>query len=449
MTGHRWISDSGRDLIRMLRYFAIFLSLLVVAVHGGVLDEMLQLTSVHGFDSWMRDTREHLHQIPELQFEEQETHAFIRAKLLEIGITNITTIAKTGIVAVIEPTSHATTVHGIALRSDMDALPIDEPERVGVKKSLKPGVSHACGHDAHMAMLLGAAWALKQVAEAGELKGKVVLIFQPAEEGIGGAKVMIEEGALEGVGAISGIHVWPAAQSGTLSTKPGPIMAASDRFSFVVVGLGGHAAIPHLAVDPVVAASAIVLALQSLVSRETSPTDSAVISVTRFNTGAGASNVIPSEVALKGTLRALTTETNERLHRRIEEVVVGTAKVHGCNISSFDWSPSPYPPTVNDATMVDLAADLLSGSELSTSFKILSEPSMAAEDFSYYGHHVPAIFAFLGIGDSTKGTDWGLHHPNFMMDDDALALGAAYHAAIALSWLDQAPLISSINRDEL
>lgn len=223
-------------------------------------------------------------------------------------------------------------------------------------------------------------------------------------------------------------------------------MAASDRFSFVVVGRGGHAAIPHLAIDPVVATSAIVLALQALVSRETSPTDSAVISVTRINTGEGASNVIPGEVSVKGTLRALTTETNDRLHQRIEQVAVQTATVYGCNVSSFGWSPSPYPPTINDASMVQIASRVGG-----PSFKLLSEPSMAAEDFSYYGRAVPSVFSFLGIGDAAKGTEFGLHHPQFLMDDDQLARGAAFHVSMALAWFERSRTDApgDLERDEL
>jgi IAA-amino acid hydrolase len=240
----------------------------------------------------------------------------------------------------------------------------------------------------------------------------------------------IEEGALRGAQGVAGMHVWPSLPAGVIATRPGTIMAASDRFTFTVHGRGGHGALPHLAVDPVVAASAIVMSLQSIVSRETSPTDGAVVTVSRFNTGPGAANVIPDSVELMGTIRALTQATFDRLRTRVGEVVTGTAAVHDCRVDSVEWAKVPYPPTVNDAGMVDLVAGVAGDA-----FELLQEPSMAAEDFSFYGQQVPSVMTFLGIGSEELATDMPLHHPAFRMHDGQMPLGAALHAATALAFL--------------
>lgn len=361
-------------------------------------------------------------------------------------------------------------------------------------------------------------------ARAQQMRGSVVLLFQPAEEGGAGADAMIKDGALKGVGAVSGLHVWPSLPSGeagdnnhfppqtwpgggknyrrrgrcrviaaklftahaeapfifalslttscrilrhiqnhpmvaegTISTRAGTIMAASDRFEVTIVGRGGHGAMPHLAVDPVVAASAVVMALQAVVSRETSPTDSAVLTVARFNTGEGAFNVIPHAVRLAGTMRAVSDDTMQRLRRRVEEVMVGTAATYGCAVEGLHFSQRPYSATVNDeqlaavvrgiateaavAAASDGAASVSNGDAddsagSSVKFEWASEPSMAAEDFSFYSKAVPSVFSFLGIGDPVAGTNASLHSPRFAMDERQMPLGAALHAAVALRLLE-------------
>jgi len=416
--------------------------------------------------AYMLGIRRHLHQWPELSYNEHNTSAYIQRSLRELGVA-YDIIAGTGISAFLGST------HGpqIALRADMDALPIEEAtewEEGEVDFGSKvPGVMHACGHDAHVSMLLGGIRLLLSRRHDWESKGGVTFIFQPAEEGKGGAKRIISEGGLRGAQAVSGLHVWPGASSGTITTRPGVLMAASDRFAFTVVGKGGHGAIPHLAQDPVVAASAIVMALQPLVSRETSPTDGAVVTVSRFNTGEGASNVIPDQVEIQGTLRALTPETFERLHRRLEQVVSQTAATFGCNTSAVQWSPTPYPPTINDAGMVQMVLDV--GQQLLDSHEacqatrtcsdatmpvgpveVIGQPSMAAEDFSFYGQRVPSVFTFLGIGDSKLGTDVSLHNSHFKMDERQMALGAALHAATALEFLNRHEQgFNTVKTDEL
>ncbi|MEW5299169.1 MAG: hypothetical protein WDW38_005057 [Sanguina aurantia] len=451
------------------------------------------------FMDWVTARRRHLHSIPELFFQEHNTSAYVRSQLDLLGISYRYPVAGTGIVATLGSGKPV-----IALRADMDALPIQEAAQESWSSS-RPGVSHACGHDAHMAMLLGAARLLSQRLR--HLQGSVVLLFQPAEEAMGGARKMIEDGALQGVEAVAGMHVWPSQPPGVITTRPGTIMAASDRFVMVVRGRGGHGAMPHMSVDPVVAAAAVVLALQTLVSRETSPLDGAVVTVSRFNTGPGASNVIPDQVELQGTIRALTAHTFQRLHARVEEVAAATAAAYRCTCGGVAWSAVPYPPTVNDPGMASLVLDVAralfpgdgaaadakhvswaaaaaaaagveggasegacavshhGGSSSSSSSssspaglmvadkaevsvsgggwcapggvkaQLLDEPSMAAEDFSFYAQELPAVMTFLGIGDPALGTDASLHNPKFTMDERQLPLGSALHAAIALEYL--------------
>ncbi|KAK9797378.1 hypothetical protein WJX73_007694 [Symbiochloris irregularis] len=386
------------------------------------------LEQAHSESNWMLEIRKRLHAQPELAYEEYETSELIRDTLKKLGIPFQHPYAgKTGIVATIGKGSPR-----IALRTDIDALPILEEVDVPWKSKAE-GKMHACGHDAHMTMLLGAAKLLK--AREQRLPGTVVLLFQPAEEGGAGGKKLVEEGALEGVAAVHGIHVWPPLPTGIIGTRVGTIMAAADRFSVTVHGRGGHAAMPHLARDPVVAASAIVGALQHLVSRETSPTGSAVVTVAVFNTGAGAFNVIPDKVQLGGTVRALTREQFDKLRERVREVIEGTASAHGCR-AELSWSAQAYGPTVNAKDMVDVV--LRAGQSLIDAERVqaLEEPTMAAEDFSFLADAVPGAFTFLGINNESAGSVHGLHTPRFRMDDSQLPLGAALHTAVALTFFE-------------
>lgn len=387
---------------------------------------------------WLQNIRRNLHQIPELGFNETRTSTYIRSQLKELGIEFTYPVAQTGITADI---GSGTPI--FALRSDMDALPITEENDVEYK-SRHHGRMHACGHDTHMTMLLGAAKLLK--ARESSLGGTVRLLFQPGEEGPGGAVDMIQEGALKGVAAVHGIHVWPIAPSGTITTKAKTIMAAQDGFEVTILGRGGHGAMPHLTADPVVAASMIVVGLQPLVSRETSPTDGAVVTVARFNTGEGASNVIPDSVRLTGTVRATTAERFPALRKRVEEVIKQTAALHGCSAANISWQRRPYPPVVNDAKMADLVADVAGRL---AKFEWLDEPSMAAEDFSFMAQEVPGAFTFLGIRNESVGSVHGLHTPRFTMDEAQMPLGAALHAATAIRFLREHGSDRSGGRDEL
>ncbi|KAL4436591.1 hypothetical protein ABPG75_003730 [Micractinium tetrahymenae] len=388
------------------------------------------LRQAEGIDDWLMSTRRTLHAYPELLFEEHNTSATIRRTLDELGIPYKFPVARTGLVATLGSGQPV-----VALRADMDALPILE-EGDAPFASTKPGVMHACGHDAHMAMLLGAARLLKGM-EA-QLKGTVRLLFQPAEEGGAGGDLMVKEGALEGVKAAFGMHVWPTLPSGTVASRAGTIMAGATQFQATMRGRGGHAAMPHLTSDPVVAAAAGVGALQALVARETSPFDSAVVSVTRLQ-ASDAFNVIPDQVKLGGTVRANSDEGMSRLRRRVEEALAGVAAAHGCTVE-VDWMQDKlpyYPPTQNDPHAYKFAMDVASRLVPSPAQVAEAEASMAGEDFSFIGRAVPSAFIFLGIRNETLGSVHGLHTPRFTLDEGVLKLGAALHTALASEYLEQ------------
>ena len=279
---------------------------------------------------------------------------------------------------------------------------------------------------------------LQNLARRGQLAGTVKLIFQPAEEGRGGAKLILDAGPLNRVSSVFGLHVWPHLSAGTVATRRGAIMAGSDRFTLHLHATGGHAAIPHATADPVLAGAAVITALQPLVSRETSPTDAVVVTVSRFNTGEGAPNVIPSHVRLAGTVRALTLPHQIRLRRRITEVVDHVVAMTPGLTVAWEWSPLPYPPTVNDGQLTEAFMGGKGGMcEDWGRCEWLEEPTMAAEDFSFYGQggRVPTLFTFLGIGDEERGTDAGLHTPTFKLDERQLSLGVAMHVRGALLML--------------
>ncbi|KAL4451666.1 hypothetical protein ABPG75_007328 [Micractinium tetrahymenae] len=382
--------------------------------------------------------RPKLHANPELSFQESETSQLVRDTLDELGIAH-RMVAKTGVVAEIGRGPPV-----VALRADMDALPIQEESGLPFA-SKRPNTMHACGHDGHTSMLLAAAKTLKSM-EA-QLRGTVRLLFQPAEEGGGGAALMIAEGALDGASAVFGMHVDPSAPTGVVGARAGPTFAASDRFQVTITGQGGHAGMPHKTRDPVVAASMAVVALQPLLSRETDPTEGGVATVSRFNTGPGACNILPDAVEIAGTIRSCSRPAFAQLRQRVTDVFASTAAMYRCN-ASVQWSQVPYPPLITDAGITRLA--LGSAAKLVGADKALEleRPFMYAEDFAFLAERVPAAFAMLGIRNETAGSVHGLHTPRFRLDEAALPLGAALHVRFALDFLEGAAK-GQLPRDEL
>ncbi|KAJ0266944.1 IAA-amino acid hydrolase ILR1-like 2 [Hirschfeldia incana] len=387
--------------------------------------KFLELAKSPEVFDWMVKIRRKIHENPELGYEEFETSKLIRSKLDLLGVKYRYPVAVTGVIGYIgtgEPPF-------VALRADMDALAMQE----GVEwehKSKVSGRMHACGHDGHVAMLLGAAKLLQQHRHV--LQGTVVLIFQPAEEGLAGAKKMIEEGALKHVQAIFGIHLTNQFPLGKIASRPGPLLAGSSFFEAVITGKGGHAAIPQHTVDPVIAASSVVLSLQHLVSRETDPLDSKVVTVSKVN-GGNAFNVIPDSVTIGGTLRAFTGFS--QLEQRVKEVITKQATVHRCN-ASVNLTPNgkqPLPPTVNDVGLYKQFENMV-GDLLGEDSFMEASPVMGGEDFSYFAEAIPGLFAVLGMQDETKSYA-SAHSSLYRVNEDALPYGAAIHASMAVQYL--------------
>jgi amidohydrolase len=371
----------------------------------------------NSFDE-MAEWRHHIHSNPELGFECFETAEFVVERLKEFGADDISTgWAKTGVVAVINGKGEGGT---IGLRADMDALPM--PEKTGLEYASKnEGKMHACGHDGHTTMLLGAA---KYLAETRNFSGRVVLMFQPAEEGGGGAEVMCDEGVIEkyGISQVFAIHNMPDLPVGEFQTRAGPVMASVDDFEIEIFGKGGHAARPHFSVDPIVSATAMVQSLHTIVSRNIDPIECGVISITQIHAGT-AFNVIPETAKIMGTIRSFEPAVKAVMQRRLVEVMENIAAAYetSAELTYHDG----YPATVNNAEKaafaVKVAASIVGEDKVSDK----AARRMGAEDFSFMLNKVPGAYVFVGNGDSAA-----LHHQNYNFNDEAAPVGASYLARI-------------------
>jgi len=371
----------------------------------------------------LTEWRRALHRKPELGFEERWTSGFVAERLEEMGYEVERGVAQTGIVAKLSGKSKA----AVMLRADMDALPIQEVEGRPYG-SEHAGRMHACGHDGHMAMLLGAASLLK--TREADLPRDVLLCFQPAEEARGGARAMIEDGVLDraDVREVYGLHLWSGFPVGEVHVRPGPIMAAQDEFTAVFHGQGGHGALPHTTIDPNLAAAQGLVALQSVVSRRIDPLHAAVVSVGRI-AGGEAANVIPETTELVGTMRSFDPGVREQLRRDVRTVLAGIADAHGCRLA---WElRKGYPAVVNEASATERAravAERVVGAER----VVTCAPMAAAEDFAYFLEQRPGAFMFVGVRNEERGITAPHHNPAFDLDESALPVGAELLARLAV-----------------
>jgi hippurate hydrolase len=369
---------------------------------------------------WRRD----LHAHPELRYDVHRTAGSVAEKLKSFGCDEVVPgIGRTGVVGVIRGRQAGNKV--IGLRADMDALPLEEETGLPYKSTV-PGKMHACGHDGHTAMLLGAA---KYLAETRNFAGTAVVIFQPAEEGGAGALAMVKDGLISrfGIQEVYGMHNYPGLPVGEFAIRPGPMMAAADHLQIEIEGKGGHAARPHLSIDTILVGAQMINQLQSIVSRNVDPLESAVISVCMFQAG-HTDNVIPQHAVLRGTARSLTPQVRELLHKRVGEVVEGTARLYGA--SAKVTYTNGYPVVVNHARQTAFAADVAREVAGKDKVDIEVPPVMGAEDFAFMLQERPGAFIFVGNGDSA-----GLHHPAYDFNDETIPVGTSYWVRLAESAL--------------
>lgn len=375
---------------------------------------------IQALQTQLVEWRRTLHQRPELGFTEQLTAEFITQKLQAWGIEHQTGIAKTGIVAVIKGKSqHASQSLVLAIRADIDALPIQEENEVSYR-SQHDGIMHACGHDGHTAIALGTAYYLCQHRDT--FNGTVKIIFQPAEEGPGGAKPMIEAGVLKNpdVDAIIGLHLWNNLPLGTVGVRSGALMAAVETFHCTILGKGGHGAMPHQTVDSVVVAAQIVNALQTIVARNVNPLESAVVTVGELHAGT-ALNVIADTARMSGTVRYFNPALAELLPQRIKQIIAGICQSHGAN---YDLNYTRlYPPVINNPEIADLVGSVVA-KVIETPVGIVPEcQTMGGEDMSFFLQEVPGCYFFLGAANLSKNLAYPHHHPRFDFDETALGMG--------------------------
>lgn len=378
------------------------------------------ITESKTLENKLIDRRRHIHMHPETGFEEFETQKYIEEELKKMGYEPIP-IAKTGVMALLKGEQEGPT---IGLRADIDALNVEELNDVPYKSQNK-GKMHACGHDAHIACLLTAAEILQKFKQ--HLKGKVKIFFQPAEEGSGGGKVLVDEGHLKDVDYVFGLHVWRDQPAGEIGTRKGPMLASSDSYSITVSGKGGHAASPHQTIDPTAVLVDIYNALQKLITREVDPLEPVVLTTPQFE-GSNAFNIIPDEAKLRGTLRTFNLEVREYLIKRIKEIVEGYSKAWRCQ-AKFELENISYPPLINDPETVDKAVKILQEiGPINPEIKL----SLGGEDFAFYLQQTKGTFITLGIYNEKKGIVHPHHHPRFDVDESVLWKGAAIYTALGL-----------------
>lgn len=382
------------------------------------------LQAIASFGDELTSFRRDLHSHPELGFQERRTSGLVAGALEALGITVHRNIGKTGLVGVLQGQRHDSG-RMIGLRADMDALPMQETNGFSYASS-KPGMMHACGHDGHTAILLGAA---KYLAQTRNFNGTVAFIFQPAEEGLGGAKAMIDDGLFErfDCDAVYALHNWPGLPPGMVGVNPGPMMAAADRFEVVIQGRGGHGAHPYLSIDPVLVASHVITALQSVVSRNINALDAAVITVASVQAGDPlAMAVIPDQAKLVGTVRTFRHSIQEVVERRMQVLVEQVAAAFGAT-ATLSYKKI-YPATINTPNeamfVADVATELLGANNVVRDM----QPSMGAEDFSFMLHHKPGAYFRLGQGGADQGCY--LHNPNYDFNDSVIPAGASLFARL-------------------
>ncbi len=361
---------------------------------------------------WRRDIHAH----PELAYEEHRTAKFVADKLTEFGIPIETGVGRTGVVGTI---TNGSSDRCIGLRADMDALPLQEFNEFE-HRSTHDGVMHACGHDGHTAMLLAAT---QYLATNRNFEGTVHVIFQPAEEGEAGAKAMMDDGLFERfpMEAVYGMHNWPGQQVGKMATRKGPIMAAMDVFEVKIIGRGGHGALPHLAVDPILVATQLVNQLQCIVSRNVNPIDAAVVSVTQIHAG-DAWAVIPGEVVIRGTVRSFKPATRELLRERMKQITAGICSGNDCEFEW--WYDHRFPPTVNSSLETDAVSKACRSLLGTANYNDDVDPSTGSEDFGYMLEAKPGCYAFIGNGSADGGCL--LHNPRYDFNDEIIPIGASY-----------------------
>lgn len=379
----------------------------------------------------IRAWRREIHRYPELTFTENRTASLVSATLTGLGVDVETEVAKTGVVGRIRGSDGPV----VGLRADMDALPIQEINGTDFD-STRPGIMHACGHDAHTAILLGAATILKQLADEDRLPGSIRLLFQPSEEaqdeeGKSGGMRMVEEGALSDLDAVFGLHVSPVVDVGKVATRSGPITAAADEFTLTVRGSGGHAARPQAAVDPIVLSAQAIMAIQQIVSRRVNPIEAGVVTIGTIH-GGTVENVIPDAVEMAGTMRSFTNETRTLLRKELKRAC-GVIEALG---GSYELTiQEGYPPTLNSdeatAVMVEAAQAMLGEENVG-----IAELGMGAEDFSYMAQEAPGCFLRLGTHNPEWDRRYMVHRADFRLDEDALPIGTAALAAAAVRWME-------------